>query len=88
MKKILKLLGFGEAEPFVWVYANPEHPHAGIATISEEKPEQRPAFKVTSIHITQARPEFCGKVLDWDQVHGMKRGEKEVTAETFKKWFK
>lgn len=51
----------------VYIGVNPSSPFAGIAVISEVKPEGA-SIRVEGIKIGPARLELCGKVLDWNRV--------------------
>lgn len=77
-----------ESEAFVWVHADPDQPHVGIAHISEEKPSLRPLFKVLGIGYAQARLEIMGKMLDWSKVAPLKNGERESHYDVFKQWYR
>lgn len=82
-----------ELRDFVWVAADPSHPHVGLSVFSETKLEG-PSLCVDGITLAEARLDLCGKVIDWSkmtplQAESIRAGGKvTLPLSTFKSLFK
>lgn len=55
--------------PFVWVLADPEFPHAGLSSFTNEIiPPLGRAFCVTGITPEKANGELMGRVVAWERL--------------------
>lgn len=84
------------AEPFVWIHADPNHPHVGLAKFSDKpKADFWPNVKVTGIKLADAKAHFTGKVIEYNRIprsklEELKDGDLSITmkVEEFKGLFR